>query len=547
MTRAADAVRVAGARGAPARRLVVRAVVAGAAAQLATIALVGGATGLLVWSAMRPGLGTVAGLLLAVEVVAFVRAPLRHAERLAAHDLGLGGLGGWRTWLLDSVATWSPSRLAAARAGDLLARCLEDTDQLQDLWVRAVVPSASTVVALLAASTLLAIAVPLAGGSLALGTVLLTWVTWARARRVAELGVAESALRGGIAARTVELAHGATALRLAGADAEHVATTLELVTRADRLAARRDGVIAQLGLLASVIAALVLFAAVASVALPTAHPAVAAGVVLAILACSELLAGLPGALDSLGAVAGAAERLGSLATPRAPGTSDAPLGALELDRVDVSAAALGPVLLTSVTLRVAPDGGVAVLGPTGSGKSSLLAVAAGLEDPRGGTVTLGDLDLATLEEHSLRRRIGWLPSHPALLEGTVRDVLDVGRGLDDATLSEVLVRVGLAETLESRGGLDAVVGPRGEGLSAGERHRLALARLLAGRPSVLVLDEPTAGLDEASSRTALEAVASSGAGVLLATHDARAAEWAATRRVVRDGTLADEPSRPVSR
>jgi ATP-binding cassette, subfamily C, bacterial CydC len=539
VSRAADALKAAGTRGAPSRRVVVRAVVAGAAAQLAAVALVGGATGLLVWSSMRPGLGTVAGLLLAVELVAFLRAPLRHAERLAAHDLGLGGLAGWRTWLLDSVATWSPSRLAAARAGDLLARCLEDTDQLQDLWVRAVVPAASTVAALLGAAILLAIAVPVAGGAVALGTAIVAWVTWMRARRVAELGVAESALRGAVAARTVELTHGATALRLAGADADHVATTLELVTRADRLMARRDGVIAQLGLVASVIASGVLFAAVAGVALPTAHPAVAAAVVLATIACGELLTGIPLALDSLGEVAGAAERLGSLATPRRPGASDAPAGALKLDGVDVAAAALGPVLLASVTLHVAPEQTVAVLGPTGSGKSSLLAVAAGLEDARDGTVTLGDLELATLEEHSLRRRIGWLPSHPSLLEGTVRDVLDVGRGLDDATLADALGHVGLTATLEGRGGLDAVVGPRGEGLSVGERRRLALARLLAGHPDVLVLDEPTAGLDETSSRESLDAVASSGAGVLLATHDARAAEWAATRRVVRDGVLTE--------
>lgn len=537
MSRAADAMAVAAARGAPSRRVVVRAVVAGAAAQLATVALVGGATGLLVWSAMRPGLGTVAGLLLAVEVVAFLRAPLRHAERLAAHDLGLGGLAGWRTWLLDSVATWSPSRLAAARAGDLLARCLEDTDRLQDLWVRAVVPAASTVAALLLAAVLLAIAIPVAGAAVALGTSLVAWATWSRARRVAELGVAESALRGAVAARTVELAHGATALRLAGADAGHVATTLELVATADRLAARRDGAIAQLGVAASAVAALVLLAAVAGATLPTAHPAIAAGVALAALACGELLTALPSALDPLGAVAGAAERLAGLATPRPEGLTDAPAGALGLEGVDVAAAAAGPVLLASVTLHVTRGAPVAVLGPTGSGKSSLLAVAAGLEDPRRGAVTLGGLDVATLEEGSLRRRIGWLPAHPSLLEGTVRDVLDVGRGLPDATLTDALERVGLTSVLDGRGGLDTVVGPRGEGVSAGERRRLALARLLAGRPDVYVLDEPTAGLDEASSRETLDAVASSGAGVLLATHDARAAEWAATRRVVREGRL----------
>jgi ATP-binding cassette, subfamily C, bacterial CydC len=537
VSRRADAIAVAASRGAPPRRLVVRAVAAGALAQLTTIALVAGATGLLVWSATRPGLGAVAGLLLAVELVAFLRAPLRHAERLAAHDLGIGGLAGWRAWLLDSVATWSPSRLAAARAGDLLARCLDDTDRLQDLWVRSVVPAASTVVALVCASILLAVADPIAGGALLLGTALLAWVTWLGAGRVAELGAAETTLRGTVGARTVELAHGATALRLAGADVEHVGATIELVTRADGLGARRDGLVAQLAVAAAVVASGVFFAAVAGLDLPTSHPAIAAGVVLGVLACAELLTTLPGALDGLGAVAGAAARLGTLATPRTAATIAATDGDLELCDVDVAVGADGPVLLASVSLRAAHGSPVVVLGPTGSGKSTLLAVAAGLEDVRAGAVTLAGHKLCSLEEGSLRRRVAWLPTESALLEGTVRDVLDVGRGLDDATLEDAVARVGLAPALEDRGRLDAVIGPRGEGLSGGERRQLALARLVAGAPDVYVLDEPTAGLDETSARNSLEAIAKSGAAVLIATHDAETAAWAATQRVVREGRL----------
>lgn len=537
MSRSTSAIASAARRGAPSRRVVIRAVTAGAAAQLATVALLGGATALLVWSASRPGLSVVAGLLVAVEMVAFLRAPLRHAERVAAHDLGLGGLAGWRSWLLDSVASWSPSRLAAARAGDLLARCLDDTDRLQDLWVRAVVPAASTVVALLVAAVLLAVAIPLAGAAVAVATIVVASATWGRARRVAELGVAESALRGTVAARTVELVHGATALRLVGADAAHVATTMELVARADHTAARRDNAVAQLGVLASVAGAVALVVAVAGAHLPTPHPAVAAGVALATLACGELLAGLPTALEALGTVAGAAARLGGLAMPRSEGILTAPAGDLVVDAVDVAASTEGPVLLAAVSMAVVPGAPVALVGPTGSGKSSLLAVAAALEAPRTGRVTLGGVDLAAIEEGSLRDRLSWLPSHPALLEGTVRDVLDVGRGLGDAALGDALRAVGLDAALAGRGGLDAVIGSHGEDLSGGERRRLALARLLAGRPDTYVLDEPTAGLDEGSSRVVLDAVAASGAAVLLATHDPRAEEWATTRRVVREGRV----------
>jgi ABC-type transport system involved in cytochrome bd biosynthesis fused ATPase/permease subunit len=236
-------------------------------------------------------------------------------------------------------------------------------------------------------------------------------------------------------------------------------------------------------------------------------------------------------------VAGAAARLEGLAVATRSGKAAAPRGDLGFVDVDVAADADGPVLLASVSLTAAASSPVAIVGPTGSGKSSLLAVAAGLEPPRRGRVTLGGSDLGDIEEPSLRRRLAWLPTHATLLEGTVRDVLDVGRGLGDDALTDALARVGMLGALAGRGGLDAVIGSRGEDLSGGERRRVALARLLAGRPDVYVLDEPTAGLDEGSANVVLEAVRSTGAAVLLASHDPRAAAWADSRLVVREGQL----------
>jgi ABC-type transport system involved in cytochrome bd biosynthesis fused ATPase/permease subunit len=519
-------------RGAPARRVVVRAVLSGAVAQLAGIALVGGATGLLTWSSSRPGLASVVGLLVAVEVVAFLRAPLRHAERVAAHDLGLEGLSGWRTWLLESVSTWSPSRVALARTGDLLGRCLDDTDRLQDLWVSVVVPAASSVAALLAAAALIAIAVPVAGAGLAGATLAVMWLTYRRARRVMQFGIEEARLRGVVAARVVEFTHAADALGALGASARHVAVTTTLVERADQLAARRSASSASLGVLAGVAGAAALFISTASVRLPTTHPAVAAGVVLATLACTELLVGIPASLDRLGAVAGAADRLGSLALPLVTGSTEARRGDLELHDVDVAAGLDGPILLEAVRLVAAPGASVSVLGPTASGKSSLLAVAARLEQPASGSITLDGDDVNDLDEASLREHVAWLSATPTLLEGRVRDVLDVGRGIDEATLLAAIEQVGLAPVLSERGGLDAVIGPRAMNLSGGERRRLALARLLAGRPDCFVLDEPTAGLDRDAVRVVLRALDDTRAAVLVATHDDQVASWSSTTHAV---------------
>jgi ABC-type transport system involved in cytochrome bd biosynthesis fused ATPase/permease subunit len=533
--------RTATTRGAPDQRAVVRAITAGAGAQLLGVVLVGGATGLLTWAARRPSLGAIAGLLVAVELAAFLRAPLRHVARHASHDLGLGGLRGWRIWLLESVATWSPSRLAAARAGDLLTRCLEDADAIQDLWVRVLVPTGSTLVALAAASVIVAGIAPLAGLALALATTVVATGAWRSSRSICVAGAEEAELRGAIAARVVEFVHGANTLVLLGADASHVGATTSLIHRADALAAHRDAIVSRLSLLAAVASGLALVATALSVPLTYADPAAYTGVLLAVLASGELLVSLPLTLEPLGPIAGAAVRLEQLADDLPTGTMPAQRGALRLAGVGVAASAVGPLLVEDVTLAVEPATSVAVHGPTGSGKSSLLAVAARLEARRGGTITLGDVELDQLDEESLRRSVAWLPDAPGLLEGRVRDVLDVGRRLGDEVLASSLDRVGLTETLRERGGLDAVLGSRGSELSGGERQRLALARVLAGSPDLFVLDEPTAGLDAQSVTIVLDALDESHAGVLVATHDAQVVAWAHDRRAVVDGRLASLP------
>ena len=532
----AATIRSVAARGAPPRRIVVRAVAVSGLAQLAGVALVGGATGLLVWSARRPGLEAVAGLLVAVELIAFLRAPLRHAARLASHDLGLGGLRGWRTWLLDSVATWSPSRLGAARTGDLLARCLEDTDALQDLWVRVVVPAAATTCALVVASIALATIEPLAGAAVAVATAIVAFFTWRSATHVCALGAEEATLRGRVAARVVELTLGADELAMLGADEAHLEATRVLLRRRVTLRVRSDAIAARLGFLASFLSAVALVVAAVGAPLPSLDPARFAGVVVAVLACGELLSALPATLGALGPVAGAAMRLGSLAATSRTGTVSAARGALVLDLVDVATDAQGPSLLEGVVLRVEPGSRVVVTGPTGVGKTALLAVAARLEAPRRGTVELDGTDVAELEESSLRQRLSWLPEDASLLEGRVRDVLDVGRDLGDEALETALEDVGLTEVLRSRGGLDATITTRATDLSGGEQRRLALARVLAGAPDVLVLDEPTAGLDPAMTTKVLAALDRRGPAVLVATHDHTVIDSSSTY-LVREGRL----------
>ncbi|MFD8785081.1 thiol reductant ABC exporter subunit CydD [Kitasatospora sp. NPDC059599] len=169
----------------------------------------------------------------------------------------------------------------------------------------------------------------------------------------------------------------------------------------------------------------------------------------------------------------------------------------------------GPAL-DGAALTLRPGSSTAVTGPSGAGKSTLLAVLLGLTAPGTGTVRITAADgrshdLADLEPGSWRRQIAWVPQHPHLFAGTVADNLRLYR--PDATDEQLWTALRAAHALDFVTDLAAGLGEDGAGLSAGQRQRLALARVLLAddRPLVL-LDEPTAHLDGASEAAVVDAV-----------------------------------------
>jgi ATP-binding cassette subfamily C protein CydC len=127
----------------------VRALFAGTVASLLNTALLVGAVALLVQSSSRPGLHAVLGVLIVIELLAFLRSPLRFAERMSAHRLGYAAVSHWRRWLVVTVGRWNFSKWRAYATGDLLERSLGDTDELQDLWLRFFLPLVTTTVVVL--------------------------------------------------------------------------------------------------------------------------------------------------------------------------------------------------------------------------------------------------------------------------------------------------------------------------------------------------------------------------------------------------------------
>ena len=156
--------------------------------------------------------------------------------------------------------------------------------------------------------------------------------------------------------------------------------------------------------------------------------------------------------------------------------------------------------LDGVSLTLAPGEVVAISGSSGCGKSTLLRVLLGLETPTAGAVRVGGVDLRELELAAWHARVAWVPQHPHLFAGTIADNVRIGR--PDATPEAIwraLADARLADAIAARpAGLETLLGDHGSGLSAGERQRLALARAFLRDAPVLLLDEPTAGLDGAT-------------------------------------------------
>jgi thiol reductant ABC exporter CydD subunit len=161
-----------------------------------------------------------------------------------------------------------------------------------------------------------------------------------------------------------------------------------------------------------------------------------------------------------------------------------------------------------LSLSIEPFETVALTGPTGCGKSTLLSVLLGFTAPSGGVVTVGGVELGMLEARRWREQVCWVPQRPHLFAATIDENIRLGRS--HATKAEVwraASAAGLAGLLASRPeSLDARLGEGGQGISAGERQRVALARAFLHDGPLLLLDEPTAGLDNATEEEVLESL-----------------------------------------
>jgi ABC-type multidrug transport system fused ATPase/permease subunit len=182
---------------------------------------------------------------------------------------------------------------------------------------------------------------------------------------------------------------------------------------------------------------------------------------------------------------------------------------VRLERVSYAYPSRSVPVVSDVDIELPPGEIVALIGPTGSGKSTIASVLLGFTEPTAGRVTIGGVDLAVCDLRGWRGSVAWVPQHPTLLRASVADNIRLGR--PSAPLGQVhdAARLAGADAFirDLVRGYDTIVGDGGRPVSAGQRQRIALARGFLRRAPLVVLDEPTANIDRVGARTIADAVA----------------------------------------
>jgi len=225
---------------------------------------------------------------------------------------------------------------------------------------------------------------------------------------------------------------------------------------------------------------------------------------------------------------------------RPPSARVAPI---RFDAVSFSYPGRPTPVLSDVSLDIAPGETVALIGPSGGGKSTLATLLLRFHAPSSGRILVGDTDLADCDPGAWHRQIAWMPQDPTLFRGTVADNIRLGDPTaSDARVREAAVLAGCASVIDHLGeGYETIVGEGGRTLSTGERQRIALARAFLRDAPLVVLDEPTANLDPAAARIVGESVERLRVGrtVLLIAHDAALARRADRSIAIVDGRAAE--------
>jgi len=487
---------------------------------------VAGFAGLYSFNYMLPAAG--------VRGTAITRTAGRYFERLVSHDATFRVLQHLRVTTFSKLLPLSPAGLARYRQGELLNRVVADVDTLDHLYLRVISPLVGALVVIVVVTLglcLLDVNIALVLGGIMLLTLFLLPPLFYRAGK--PTGENLTRLRGEYRQQLTGWLQGQAELTIFGASRRYRAQ-MENTEMNWHEAQRKQSELTALSqalmlLIGGIAVMTMLWLASGGVGGNTQPGPLIALFVFCALAAFEALAPVTGAFQHLGQVVASALRITQI-TGQQPEVqfsttaSDVP-EQLALRLADVSFAYDGQAqpALDHINLVIPAGAHVAVLGRTGCGKSTLLQLLTRAWDPAQGQILFNDTPLTEMCEPALRKTVSVVPQRVHLFSATLRDnLLLAAPGAADDVLSAMLEKVGLHKLLDDEG-LNSWLGEGGRQLSGGELRRLAIARALLHNAPLMLLDEPTEGLDATTERQILDLLEKEmqGKTVLMVTHRLR--------------------------
>lgn len=453
-----------------------------------------------------------------VRGAAIIRTAGRYFERLVSHDATFRVLQHLRVFTFSKLLPLSPAGLARFRQGELLNRVVADVDTLDHLYLRVISPLIGALVVIVvvtAGLSILDVTLALTLGGIMLVTLLVLPPLFYRAGKPA--GESITQMRGQYRQQLTAWLQGQAELMLFSAS-DRYRKQLEKTEQRWQDAQRRQAELTALSqalmlLIGGVAVVAMLWLTSAGVGGNSQPGALIALFVFCALAAFEALAPVTGAFQHLGQVIASARRITQITGQQPEVTFAAGEGqafgqvSLTLNQVTFSYPQQPSPALENISLQVGAGEHIAILGRTGCGKSTLLQLLTRAWDPANGEILLNDQPLTRLNEATLRQAMSVVPQRVHLFSATLRDNLSLAApGASDIQLMKALERVGLEKLLEDSG-LNAWLGDGGRQLSGGELRRLAIARALLHDAPLMLLDEPTEGLDATTESQILDLLA----------------------------------------